>query len=84
MFYQSHINKAFHLSPACHKFFMNIRSGVRITCVAITSRCMIIRERPVYKVKIQIIQMKIFQRLCTGKKYISFSMHIIPYLGNNE
>ena len=81
---QAHVHQAFHLAPGVHELFHGEGLAVRIPAVTVAARCMIVRERPVDKVEVQIVQAQILQGLRAGKQDISLAVHIIPDLGGDE
>ena len=80
MFNKSHADQLLALSPGCHKLFHGKRLGIRISGISVTPGSMIIRERPVNKIQINIGKSQILQALAAGFQHFSLSMHIVPYL----
>ena len=75
---QSFLHQRFALTVGIHEALCGKRFGIRITGIHITSRCVIVRERPVNIIHIHIVTLQICNALfaCFGNSL----MHIIPYL----
>ena len=71
--YQAHCVKPLEPPPCFHEFFQGKRRRVRVTGIAVTMRRMIIAERPMHEICIQIFQAQIVQRLRAGKQHLVFS-----------
>ena len=81
---QAHIHQALHLPPGVHELIHGEGLAVRVPAVAVAARCMIVRERPVDEVEVQVIQAQILQGLCAGQQDIALAVHVVPYLGGDE
>ena len=72
----------FTLSVCIHKFFHRKWSGIRISGIHITSRCMVVREWPVNKEQINVVTLQVLNAFSAG--FLYSLMHIIPYFCHNE
>ena len=79
---QSFSHQFFTLSVCIHKFFHREWSGIRISGIHITSRCMVVREWPVDKEQINVVALQILNTLSAG--LLHFLMHIIPYFCHDK
>ena len=78
MFYQTHFNQFFHLSPGFQIVFMNIRNSVGVTRIHVYALRMVIGEGPMDDAKIEIIQLQIGKSLFAGWDDIFFGVSIVP------
>ena len=61
-----------------HKLVDGKRPGIGIPGIAAAAGRMIVRERPMLKIQIDMIQLQILQAFLAGAQYLP--VHIVPYL----
>ena len=79
---QPFLYQLFALSVCIHKFFHRKWSGIRISGIHITSRCMVVREWPVNKEQINVVTLQVLNAFSAG--FLYSLMHIIPYFCHNK
>ena len=72
-----------HLAPCRHKVLHKKWTAVGIAAVAGAASGVIVWERPVQDIEVQIVKPQIFQGLLTAGDHLTFAMHIVPHLADN-
>ena len=75
-------DQCFKLAVRVQEFFSRKRSRIGIPRIAVTSRSVVIRERPVYEQHVKVAAAQVFDALSAGCSDIT--VHVIPHLAHYE
>ena len=73
----------FHLSPGAHVVLVDVGNGMWVARGHVAAEGMVVGKRPVDEVKIEVVHLKVSQRLLARSDYVIFAMLIVPKLGGD-
>ena len=80
MAHQPQINQILQLPPRLHVILVDIRLARAGRARTLDPRRMIIGERPVDQVQVEIVQLQVFERLLAGGDNLLFGVLVVPQL----